>query len=118
MSRRLDDLHPRFKPKAIEFLARLVEAGIMVMVIDTLRTQAEHEANLKAGRSWVKHSKHQDGLAMDICPYEMWNLQGPDKLAWDANNPVWERIGSLAESLGLGWGGRWKVRDMGHVEEV
>jgi hypothetical protein len=46
MSRRLDDLDPRFRPLAFEFLARLTEAGIHVMIVDTLRTPAEHAANL------------------------------------------------------------------------
>lgn len=73
MSRKLDDLSPRFRPLAIELLARLTEAGIAVMVIDTLRTPAEHAANLAAGKSWVKRSKHLDGDAIDICPYAIYD---------------------------------------------
>lgn len=38
MSRALNDLHPKFKPIAMELLARITEAGIPVMIIDTLRT--------------------------------------------------------------------------------
>lgn len=116
MSRRLNDLDPRFRSQAIEFLARLTEANIPVMIIDTLRTPAEHAANLAAGVSWTTRSKHLVGLAIDVCPYDIYSLAGPDKLRWDANDPVWQRIGSIAESLGLIWGGRWKQRDMGHVE--
>lgn len=116
MSRRLDDLSDRFRPKAIELLARLTEAGIPVMVIDTLRTPAEHAANLAAGKSWVKRSKHMDGDAIDICPYAIYDANGPDKLAWDAGHPVWAKIGPIGEALGLTWGGRWKQRDMGHFE--
>jgi peptidoglycan L-alanyl-D-glutamate endopeptidase CwlK len=116
MSRKLNDLSPRFRPLAIELLARCVEAGIPVCVVDTLRTPAEHAANLAKGVSWTPYSKHLDGDAIDICPYETFNLHGPDKLQWDGSEPVWARLGAIGESLGLTWGGRWKVRDLGHFE--
>jgi len=116
MSRRLDDLDPRFRPLAFELLARCCEVGIPVAIIDTLRTPAEHAENLVKGVSWITRSKHLDGLAIDVCPYDVYSLTGPDKLAWDANLAVWQRLGPIGEALGLGWGGRWKVRDMGHFE--
>jgi peptidoglycan LD-endopeptidase CwlK len=117
MSRKLNDLSPRMKLHAIELLARLVEAGIPVMIVDTLRTPEEHAANLAAGTSWIKHSKHLDGDAIDIAPFEQYQLYGPDKLQWNAADPVWQRIGAIGESLGLIWGGRWKTKkDMGHFE--
>lgn len=118
MSRRLDDLSARFRPLAIELLARCVEAGIPVMVVDTLRTPAEHAQNLANGVSWTKHSKHLDGDAIDICPYEVYQLHGPDKLRWQSD-PVWQRLGAIGEALGLRWGGRWtKTPDLGHFEYV
>jgi len=96
-----------------------VEAGIMVMIIDTWRSPAEHAANLAAGVSWTKHSKHLDGLAIDICPYQQFQLHGPDKLQWDGDDPIWTKIGTMGEALGLVWGGRWrKQRDLGHFEYV
>lgn len=116
MSRRLDDLSPAFRPLAIELLARCVEAGIPVMIIDTLRTEQEQEQNIINGVSWTRHSKHLTGDAIDICPYEVYALHGPDKLQWRASDPVWQRIGQIGESLGLRWGGRWTQKDMGHFE--
>lgn len=118
MSRRLDDLAPVFRPYAVELLARLVEAGICVMVIDTLRTPTEHAANLAKGVSWVKHSKHLSGLAIDLCPYDTYLISGPDKLKWDSTDPVWAQIGAIGKTLGLRWGGDWAVRDCGHFEYV
>lgn len=115
MDRRLDSLSLRFKPLAIELLARATEAGIMVMVIQTRRTPEEHAANLAAGVSWTKHSKHLDGDAIDICPYDIYALNGPDKLQW-GDGPVWSALGSIGEALGLRWGGRWAQRDLGHFE--
>lgn len=117
MSRRLDDLSPRFKPLAIELVARAVEAGIPVLIVDTLRTPEEHDANLAKGVSWTRRSKHLTGDAIDLCPYETFQAHGPDKLAW-TDTPLFQRLGALGEGLGLRWGGRWKVRDLGHFEYV
>lgn len=116
MSRRLDDLSPRFRPLAVEFLALLTEATIPVLIVDTLRTAAEQEENIRKKVSWTRNSKHLTGDAIDIVPYDIYQLTGEDKLRWDANHPVWFKIGAIGEKLGLVWGGRWKVRDMGHFE--
>lgn len=129
--RDLDLLHPDFRPQVDRFLARCAEAGLMVMVVETWRSAAAHEEDVKNGRSWVKASKHQNtiakklgdlsaqfpaALAIDVAPYEQYQLHGPDKLQWDGNDPVWQKLGKLGESLGLKWGGRWKIKDMGHFQ--
>jgi peptidoglycan L-alanyl-D-glutamate endopeptidase CwlK len=111
----LDSLDPRFKPLAIQLLARCVEARIPVLIINTRRTDAEQAAAVASGHSWVTRSKHQDGLAIDIAPLDSYLLHGPDKIAW-SDTPIWQRLGALGEALNLRWGGRWKVRDWGHFE--
>ena len=116
MSRRLNDLSPRFRPLAFELIARCAEAGIAVMIVDTLRTGAEQERNVALGVSWTRNSKHLTGDAIDVCPYETYLLHGGDKLQWNASDPVWRKVGEIGESIGLLWGGRWKVRDLGHFE--
>lgn len=116
MSRRLDDLAPDVQPRACLFLARLTEAGIHVLIVDTLRTPEEQAANIAKGVSWTTNSKHLTGRAIDVCPYEIYQLHGADKLEWDASAPVWQKIGTIAESTGGRWGGRWQQKDMGHVE--
>jgi len=127
MSRRLNDLSPRLRPLAVELLARCAEAGIAVLVVDTVRTPQEHALNLTNGVSWTLHSKHLDGRirgwpwagsdAIDLAPYEQYQLHGAKKLEWDAVDPVWLRLGLLGESLGLRWGGRWQTPDLGHFED-
>lgn len=117
MSRRLDDLAPEFKPLAFELIARCAEAGIPVMIIYTLRTEAEQKDLIRAGRSWTNNSRHLVGRAIDICPYEEYQLVGPDKLQWNSSDPVWQRIGNIGKALGLTWGGDWTVRDLGHFEK-
>jgi hypothetical protein len=133
MSRALDDLSIQMKPKAFELLARLTERGVQVMIVDTLRTEAEHLANLKAGTSATKFSRHlprrlrryspvgdpnrEKSDAMDVCPYDLYALHGPDKLRWEPTDAAWKVIGEEAEKLGLVWGGRWQQpHDPGHVE--
>lgn len=116
MSRALNDLSPAFRPLAMELLARATEAGIAVMIVNTRRTAEEQAANIAKRVSWVSHSKHEDGLAIDICPFETWNLHGPDKLAWSAADPAWSQLGAIGEALGLRWGGRWQQKDLGHFE--
>jgi len=116
MSRRLDDLSPRMRPLAVELLARLVEDGIAVMIIDTLRTPEEHAENLRKGVSWTNRSKHLDGDAIDLCPYDTYALHAGDKLQWNGADPVWLRMGVIGEGLGLRWGGRWTQKDYGHFE--
>jgi len=104
VSRKLDDLSPRMLPLAMQLIARCVEAGIMVLIVDTLRTKEEQAANVKKGVSWTMHSKHLTGDAIDICPFSVYDLHGPDKLQWDGGDPVWKKIGAIGESLGLKWG--------------
>ncbi len=116
MSRRLDDLRPGFRGLVFEFLARLTEAGIPVMIVDTLRTRAEQDAAIDRGVSWTFHSRHLDGLAIDIVPYDQFLLHGPDKLRWDARDPVWQKIIAIGESLGLHSGKHFPKPDLGHFE--
>lgn len=125
MNRTLDVLAARFKPLAMELLARCIEMGLMVMIVNTLRTDAEQAVAVASGHSQVAHSKHQDGLAIDICPYDIYQLHGSDKLRWDASDPAWKVIGAIGEKLGLRWGGRFHPLDHdglgwdpGHFEMV
>lgn len=122
MDRRLDSLDISFRPHAIELLARAVEAGLAVVIVQTRRTPEEHAANLASGRSRIKHSKHLDGLAIDIAPLAIYDLHGPDKIQWDASDPAWQKLGAIGEALGLTWGGRFRDEkgepwfDGGHFE--
>jgi hypothetical protein len=129
MSRHLDDLAPVFRPLAVELIARLIEADIPHKIIDTRRTQSEQDAAVASGHSQVKHSKHQDGLAIDLCPWDQYLSVGADKLLWDTSMPssviIWKRMGVIGKSLGLRWGGDFKPLnklglgwDPGHFEFI
>lgn len=131
MSRALNDLSSPLRPKVFELLARLVEHRFAILIVDTLRTEAEHAANLAKGVSWIARSKHlprklrgwpvtdidaEKSDAIDLCPYEVYDAHGPDKLGWPPDHPAWPVIRDEAERLGLRSGARWKQQDLGHVE--
>ena len=135
MSRALNDLSSYLQPKAFEFVARAAEAGIPVMIVDTVRTTAEQTANVAKGVSWTMNSKHLPrnlrGIlsvdtsndtkadAFDVVPYDQFQLHGPDKLEWDDTDPAWQILGKIGEKLGLKWGvlkpGGKRI-DLGHFE--
>jgi hypothetical protein len=134
MDRSLDSLSAEFRPLAFEVLARLVERGLAVMIVQTLRTLEEHQRNMANGTSRTALSKHlprrlrgydpdspdaDKADAIDLCPYAIYDLHGPDKLQWDASDPAWAVIGAVGESVGLQWGGRWRdPHDPGHLALV
>lgn len=122
MSRRLDDLASEFQPVAFELMARLNEVIGPLMIVDTIRTMREQEINLATGASMTLNSLHlprvlKNGklvldangkaFALDLCPWEIWQANGPDKLAWPTSDPRWRKIGLMAKHLKLRWGGDW-----------
>lgn len=113
MGRKLAELSPEFRPLAVELLARLAEAQIPVLIVTTGRSAAEQAEAVRLGRSKVARSRHQDGMAIDLVPFEVFQLHGPDKVTWNLQDPVWWKIGAIVESLGLRWGGRfgWKASE-------
>lgn len=118
MSRALDDLSARFRPIAMELLARCVEQQIPVLIVNTRRTAAEQSQNIANGVSWTTNSKHLTGDAIDIVPFAQYVIHQENKLLWDSADPIWQKLGAIGEALGLRWGGRWQQQDMGHFEYV
>ena len=143
MDRALNSLSSTFRLKVDRGLALLVERGIMVLIVQTSRTPAEAAINLANGTSQTSHSKHlprrlrgvgfadvdpdiNKADAIDLCPYLIYNLHGPDKAQWDRTDPAWKVIGDVGESLDLRWGGRWWTNqaqgligfDPGHWEMI
>jgi hypothetical protein len=135
MDRALDSLSSEFRPHVDRVLARLVERGVMVLIVQTSRTLAEHQANIANGTSRTSMSKHLPrGLrgrangtpdddrcdAIDLCPYDFYALNGPDKLAWDDTGlgaGAWAAIQDVGEAEGLRCGSRWHdPHDPGHLE--
>lgn len=102
MSRSLDDLDPVFGSIAVKLLAAIRDAGIPVAIICTRRSQGEQDAAVAHGVSQVKVSKHQKGLAIDLCPNSLLDQKG-----WAPASPLWWQMGEIGRAMGLRWGGCW-----------
>jgi peptidoglycan L-alanyl-D-glutamate endopeptidase CwlK len=115
-SRSLDDLLPRVRALAELFLAKCHSQGIDIIITSTYRdnaSQAELYAqgrtkpgrkvtNAMPGQSW-----HNWKCAFDVVPLR----QG--KPVWGTTEEddykLWNNIGSIGESVGLTWAGRWST---------
>ena len=76
---------------------------------DALARMGGHVTNARAGQSW-----HQHGLAADCAFVRNGKLVISEKDPWAMRG--YELYGQVAESVGLTWGGRWKMMDFGHTE--
>lgn len=76
---------------------------------DMLSQQGAHVTNAKAFQSY-----HQYGLAADCAFLRDGKLTISERDPWAMKG--YELYGEVAESLGLTWGGRWKMMDFGHIE--
>lgn len=124
-SRRLDDLAQPVKLAALSLVDDCGLVGIDLMVYCTLRPDAEQAALYASGRTVPGpiltnakpgaslHNPDADGKAwaFDAVPV----ING--KCAW-SDAVALERVGVLAEGLGLEWAGRWrgKLRETVHFQ--
>ncbi len=74
-----------------------------------LASQGNHVTNAGAYQSY-----HQFGLGADCAFLRNGKLVISEKDPWAMQG--YRLYGELAESVGLVWGGRWKMMDFGHVE--
>jgi peptidoglycan L-alanyl-D-glutamate endopeptidase CwlK len=74
-----------------------------------LQAMGPHVTNAGAFQSY-----HQYGLAADVAFYREGRLVISEKDAWAMRG--YQLYGEVAESVGLTWGGQWRMRDYGHVE--
>ncbi len=76
---------------------------------DMLSKMGGHVTGAKAFQSY-----HQYGLAADCAFLRDGKLVISEKDPWAMKG--YTLYGEVAESLGLTWGGRWKMMDFGHIE--
>lgn len=94
-------------------LVRLMEAAIVnspydFKIIQGLRTATEQEQMRRSGKSQVKRSKHQDGLAVDIMAYDE---NGKPTWEFKYYKAIAEHVKQVAlnEDVDIVWGGDWKT---------
>ena len=103
--------HARLK---IEQLQRQFETIKIISVLrtwneqDRLYSQGREDAGKIVTNAQAGESYHNYGLAIDFM-----FLDDPN---WKAPYERWEKVGIAAEKLGLEWGGRWRSKDLGHLE--
>jgi peptidoglycan LD-endopeptidase CwlK len=76
---------------------------------DMLAKMGGHVTNARAFQSY-----HQFGLAADCAFLLNGKLVISEKDPWAMKG--YQLYGETAESVGLTWGGRWKMMDLGHIE--
>ena len=116
---RLNKVHPELKKRVTALIEALATQGLIVEVVQGLRTFQEQNELYKQGRTKPGQvvtnakggqSNHNYGLAVDLCPF----VNG--KPVWN-DNMAFIRIGAEAAKHGLEWGGSWKkFIDKPHVQ--
>lgn len=117
---RLQKIHPALATAVRAMIADLSAKGLIVEVVQGMRTFAEQDELYAKGRTRPGQivtqarggeSNHNYGLAVDLCPFT------DDKPDWNAPMSAWAAIGAAAEKHGLEWGGGWKkFIDKPHVQ--
>ncbi len=121
-------LHPRLQTKAALLKEECEKQGISILFSECLRTKAEQDALYAQGRTAPGNivtnakgstysSQHQWGIAIDF--YINMDVDGDGDKKDDAFNNstgLFGRVGAIAKSIGLGWGGDWtSFKDRPHL---
>lgn len=127
--RDIKQLHPDLQKKLDQLITACKKEKITIKITECLRTTKEQD-NLYAqgrtkpgkvvtncsGKSYS--SMHQWGVAADFCL--SMDIDGDGNISDDAFNnskKTFNRVGAIAKSLGLIWGGDWKsIVDLPHVQ--
>ena len=126
---RLGQVHPVLAAKIRQMADTLAVEGIVIRVVQGLRTYQEQDALYQQGRTKpgpivtnapAGSSYHNYGLAIDFCPgipgVTPWQ---PDWKATDAKGirPTWARAIKLGKSLGLTSGADFtSIKDYPHLQ--
>ncbi len=120
MSRNINELHPRLQEKVSELKELCKNNGLIIGIGECLRTVAEQEELYAQGRTKPGNivtnargtsysSQHQWGIAFDF-------YRNDGTGAYNESGNFFERVGSLAKTIGLGWGGDWtSIKDRPHL---
>lgn len=115
-SRELSSLRPSVRSKVQAMLDKAAKAGINLVVTEAHRSCKRQNDLYEQGRTKpgkivtnakCGESDHNVDVAVDVV-----EVKNGEAL-WD--NPNWEKIGQIGESVGLKWGGRWTgLKDLPH----
>lgn len=112
-------LHPLLQAKIVQLKAECEKQGLIIGISECLRTVAEQDAMYAKGRTTSGNiitnakgssysSQHQWGIAFDF-------YRADGRGAFDNSDKFFNKVGKIAESIGLGWGGDWtSIVDLPH----
>ncbi len=111
MSRDLKLLHPLLQEKWAELVELSAAQGLIIKNTSAVRDAEEQEDCVNRGTSSVHYpnSMHNWGVAVDFC-------RNDGKGAYNNEGAFFTKVGQLAESIGLIWGGSWKRPDKPHLQ--
>ena len=119
MSRDLSLLHPKLQKLVPLIIGACAGQGLPVLITDGWRSKAEQDAIYAQGRTkpgtivtqvQYPNSMHNWGVAVDFCR----NVKGRE---YDDSDNFFGRVGSVAKSFGMQWGGDWKnFTDKPHLQ--
>lgn len=118
MSRDIMLLHPELQEIIPKFLEKCKQQGLIVKTTDTLRNKKEQDELYAQGRTkpgnivtWVKYpySNHNWGIAFDIS-------RNDGKGDYNNSDGWFDKVGQIAKSFGLEWGGDWQIQDKPHFQ--
>ena len=111
-------LNPEFMTVALKVFARLEARGYPFALLEGYRSPERQDALADAGTHVTNarafQSKHQYGLALDAAPIRNGRLVISERDPWAME--AYLALGEEAERGGLVWGGRWRLKDYGHIE--
>jgi len=107
-----------FMQLVLYLLTRMEARGYPLALLEGYRSPeqqarlAEQGAHVTQARAW--ESKHQFGLAVDLAPIKSGSLMISERDPWALD--AYRVLGEEAQAIGLNWGGRWSMKDYGHIE--
>lgn len=122
-SRDPNDLIEIVRKMCLNFIADCKKNGIDILITSTYRDNESQAALYAQGRTTkgnkvtnanAGQSFHNYKCAFDVVPVvngkPVWGTSGKD-------GELWAKIGSIGESCGLEWAGRWaKFKEMAHFQ--
>ena len=102
----------------LRLFARMEARGFQLALLEGYRSPDRQDMLADLGSNVTNargmQSRHQYGQAADIAPMKDGRLVISERDPWAF--AAYQALGQEAEALGLTWGGRWNLRDYGHVE--
>ena len=107
-----------FMQLILHLLTRMEARGYPMVLLEGYRSPekqthlAQQGAHVTQVGAW--QSKHQFGLAVDLAPMKNGALIISERDPWAFE--AYAALGEEAQAIGLIWGGRWSMKDYGHIE--